>query len=160
MSIITDDRALSGLGQGITSVLEADHEEITRQLEAFDALDDVERAAWFDQLRDMLKAHEAAEERTVYPELRTLPGGGVLADTRIGEQREAERKLGELGELDPLSGEFTSQIVVLREAVSAHAKAEEAEVFPMLDDNLEHDVLVELAERYDSAKGREFSATP
>ncbi len=91
------------------------------------------RAELFWKLTEQLVRHEVAEEVTVYPALRDLPEGDLIAEARLAEQSEAEEKLARLEKMDATAPEFLSELVELRGAVLQHATSEEQQVFPLLE---------------------------
>lgn len=136
----------------LLDLLEADHRQVELLLAEFDSVSLTGRNELFCQLTHELVRHEVAEELVVYPALRDLPGGDRIADARISEQAEAEEKLAKMEKMDAESDGFARQMITLRSAVLAHAKAEETSVFATLRDSLPVEQRVELGARYIKAK--------
>ena len=138
----------------IVNLLLRDHEMLDRRFREFDTSD---RALWaqiFDQLRDELQRHEKAEETVLYPALRAIPGGAVIADARLAEQQEAAHMLDHLDTLDADTADFTAALIEMRNAVIAHAKREEREAFPFLEGAESGERLMDLGAAYRQAKER------
>lgn len=139
---------------GIVTYLLEDHRSAKQRLAEFTSSKPEDRSELFSALAEELARHEVAEELVVYPELRKLPGGEALADARIAEQAEAERRLARMERLDRAYPEFMSEFSQLRAEVLAHAQSEEEEVFPLLNAQLGGARLVELGREYLKAKRR------
>jgi hemerythrin superfamily protein len=76
--------------------------------------------------------HETAEEMVVHPQVRIVAGGAAVADARVEEEREAKKVLAAVESLQPDDPAFPARFAELREAVLAHAEAEERDEFPLL----------------------------
>ena len=87
----------------------------------------------FDDLVRLLSVHETAEEELIHPLSRGLvPGGDPLVDDRLAEERQANEILARLV-TDGVDAEgFDAALVLLREAVLAHARHEERYEFTQL----------------------------
>lgn len=124
---------LDGSHIDIITILEADHRAATALLARVEGAAPEERAAPFPELLRFLVAHEMAEEQVLYPALRVVTNQTEpMIQQRLEEQREAEDLLRRLEEADPSSPELGSLFGRLRQAVRAHAEAEELEVLPLL----------------------------
>lgn len=137
----------------ILELLEEDHQVAKALLARFEETVPADRDGYFCEVVHTLIAHEVAEELVVYPEVRgDQPDGERIAEERISEQSEAEETLADLEKMDIQSGEFATRFMVLRESVLAHAQAEEATVFPMLERTTGGNERQELGARYLKAK--------
>lgn len=93
---------------------------------------EAKRAA-FDDLARLLAVHETAEEEVVHPLSRSLvDGGDPLIDDRLEEERLAKEMLIELINTDVDDEGFNTALLLLRDAVLAHARHEERYEFPQL----------------------------
>jgi hemerythrin superfamily protein len=88
-----------------------------------------DRQARFDELRELLAAHETAEELVLRPLSRDIAGDSVV-DARNREEDEATRMLADLEKLDATSADFDRLLVQFEAAVLEHAAREEREEFP------------------------------
>jgi hypothetical protein len=61
---------------------------------------------------------------------------------------------GPVEKLDPSSAEFTTKFTTLRQAVLAHASAEEASTFPLLEEMEDDESRRALGGRYELAKAK------
>lgn len=87
----------------------------------------------FEDLVRLLAVHETAEEEVVHPYAQvTIDGGeGVVAD-RLAEEHDAKQMLSDLYELGTDAPDFEPRLRALRDAVLAHAMAEERYEFRYL----------------------------
>jgi hemerythrin superfamily protein len=140
------------VGTSVVELLLRDHKKAERLLEELDSKTDEQLGDYFCELREELVRHEVAEELIVYPAFRkNIEGADAIADACIAEQSEAEETLAALEKEDASSSSFRSQLVELRQAVIAHAKHEEAEVFPALERDVDRAELGQLGDRYEKA---------
>ena len=115
--------------------------------EEADAADD------FCELRRMLAVHETAEEEVVYPALRkTGADGARIAEARLAEEAEAKQALVKLESIDPKDAAFAAEIQALGKAATAHAEAEEREVFPRLRQSALADTLATMGKALQRAE--------
>ena len=137
----------------IVQLLLTDHREAEELLGRFDGLSTSERASYFSEVVIELVRHEVAEEHVVYPLIRRgAPTGEAEANARIAEETEAEKLLVELEKLDAASAEFAEKFLTLRQAVLAHARAEESTTFPLLAELEDPESRIALGGRYEHAK--------
>jgi hemerythrin superfamily protein len=110
------------------------HDEIRSLLREAAKAEGEGRRAPFERLVRLLAVHETAEEIVVYPMIRNVGADGdSIADRRLAEEESAKDELSELERLDVTSGEFERRFRELRKAVEGHAKSEEREVFPLIE---------------------------
>lgn len=87
----------------------------------------------FTHLRRFLAAHEAAEEECMhFPAMEDLVGETPEVVQRVEEEEEAGKAITELEQLGTASPEFPAKFEQFRQAVIAHAEAEEHEELPTL----------------------------
>lgn len=83
----------------------------------------------------LLAMHEAAEQLTIHPALAHAGGGPVgVGDDRMAEERQSVQLVERLQMFDQGSYEFNMQFALLEEAVTHHAKSEEASELPLFGD--------------------------
>jgi len=131
-------------GDTIVAVLYEQHARIRDQFDAVAATSGPERAAAFDSLRELIAAHQAAEDvvlRTVTDKL--LPAGLTRASS--DEEAAVARELADLEGTDVQAPEFLPRLRLLEEAFDLHAAHEESDEFPA--------VLAELSEREQTELG-------
>jgi len=138
--------------QSIVDLLNRDHEKAERLLDELDSQGAGDLADYYCNLREELVRHEVAEELIVYPAFREhVEGGEAIAEACLQEQAKAEQALSTLEKQDTTTLSFRTQLGELRDSVLAHARHEEAEVFPELESRLNRDELNELGARYEKA---------
>jgi hemerythrin superfamily protein len=91
-----------------------------------------ERRTLFDEVRETLARHEAAEEAVLRPLTRQAPGGEEQAAGRTEEEDSAKNLLGLIERYDVDTPAFEVEYQELAEAVMRHAEHEETEEFPLL----------------------------
>jgi hemerythrin superfamily protein len=85
----------------------------------------------FDELRQLLAAHETAEEMILRPTSRRVAGEAV-AEARNREEAEASATLARLETLDPGTAEFDTVLAGFERAVLDHADLEERDEFSQI----------------------------
>jgi len=139
----------------ILDLLAADHQLVEERFTTLDSAHATDRHSLFCELVHTLVGHEVAEELVVYPAIvHDAPDGEAEAKPRLEEQAEAEQKLADMEKMDPASPEFGAQLAQLKSAVLAHAKAEEARIFPLLRHVETPASRAEMADRYQRAKDK------
>src|SRR5689334_4552571 len=97
-----------------------------------------DRTELFDCLRAFLAVHETAEEEIVHPAARNAGGKGEeVVEARLAEEGEAKTVLSELEKIGPGNPDFDAKFAQFQKAVEAHANAEEQELFPILEAELD-----------------------
>lgn len=135
-------------------------DDLFAQIEALPGADPQPRRL-ADRLTMELIRHSVAEEEHLYPAVRRyVDGGDDLADKEIADHGEVERMLKELEDCQPGDGPFDTQILRLKNSVTAHVSDEENRLFPMLADVCSADTLEELGEKVRSAKQHAPARTP
>lgn len=117
----------------VVDLLVQQHGHIRGLFEAFDRAEDVTlRQQAFEELRRYLAVHETAEELITHPRARMADGGNDVVDARLAEETDAKKTLADLDGMKVDDPAFAPKLEALREAVVAHAEAEEREEFPLL----------------------------
>jgi hypothetical protein len=136
----------------LVELLLRDHDKVRGLLSRLDSTFDEDLGIYFCKLREEFVRHERAEELILYPALRMkVRGGDAVANECIEEHSRAEETLALLSEQDPLAASFRTRLIALRIAVLAHAKHEEADVFPSLGRHTHRRELAELGLLYEQA---------
>jgi hemerythrin-like domain-containing protein len=95
-----------------------------------------------------LERHAAAEAVTLYAALRELPGAGDLLADAVAEHEEIAESLADLVATpadDPTWGEALAK---LRSCVEQHIDTEEGEIFPVAEELLSGDRLMQLGDAF------------
>lgn len=126
------DSKMTG-SRDVIGFLKNQHEQIKALFESVLAASGSERATGFAKLKNLMAAHEAAEETVVHPAAeRTLSGGHAEVAARLKEEAKAKEALSTLATLDVNSTDFESKLRTLQKAVLSHAESEEKEEFDRL----------------------------
>jgi iron-sulfur cluster repair protein YtfE (RIC family) len=148
----TERRLIIVTENGI-DLLISQHSEVRSLLDAVEAGPAAERQHSFDQLRELLAVHEAAEELVLRPITRHhVAGGNEVADARMAEENEAKSTLAELEKLDVDSAEFAAKFTAFKHDVLSHAENEEQFEFPALRSVEDQADLATLADRITKAE--------
>jgi hemerythrin superfamily protein len=117
----------------VVTLLKNQHQLIRGLFARVEAAEGTERRDAFRDLVRMLAVHETAEEEIVHPAARrAADGGDRVVDERLAEEHEAKELLARLDGMDPGDPEFLPGLRTLRDAVLAHAEAEERHEFTLL----------------------------
>lgn len=128
-------------------LLRQQHKTVMKMFSDMNRARGKDREELFDCLRRTLAVHETAEEMVVYPELRAASKTGhTIADARLTEESEAKKALSELEKLGVDDATFDERFTDFRKAVIAHADAEEADVFPFLEEHVQGKTLIDMAD--------------
>ncbi len=130
-----------------TDLLRQRHEQIKTLFDQTIAAEGQARSELFDCLRATLAVHETVEEMFVHPLARSISDA---ADTsvmqRLEEENEAKQMLTELEQMTTEATGWGAAFLQLKNAVLHHAEAEEADLFPYMDQFLSEEVKQQLAD--------------
>lgn len=124
MKPVTEQREAS-----IFAILREQHARMRDLLTEVADTSGVARQQAFDALRELLAAHEAAEEVVLRPVARKLAHHEITI-ARDGEERRIAVMLSVLEKLDVDSAAFADTFGTMGEAILMHTWFEEAEEFP------------------------------
>ena len=128
----------------VVSTIREQHAQVRQLIGAIKAAAPDARANPFGELAEMLHAPETAEQSVIYPAIRELGDEGErVAQQRVAEEEQASQVLTELEASDPSTPEFEQGFTAFSGDVEQHARSEEAEVLPLL-------------EQFDDARRAEF----
>jgi hemerythrin superfamily protein len=123
---------MAGPDEDVLVLLTRQHQEIIALFDAVRTSSGAARRGVFRDLVRLLSVHEAAEEQIMHPAVRTVPGGGAIADARLAEERRCRELLATLDRIGPDAEGFEVLIEQLQEDVSAHSAYEERYEFTKL----------------------------
>jgi hemerythrin-like domain-containing protein len=95
-----------------------------------------------------LERHTDAEHATLYAALRDLPGAGDLLADAAAEHEEIAEALADLVETPTDDPTWSELLAALRTAVEQHIETEEGEIFPIAEELLSGDRLIELGDAF------------
>jgi len=134
-------------GMTATDVLRLQHEQVKFMFGQMEELTGDARRELFDCLRTTLAVHETAEEEVVHPRAKRISDAAQQAvQARLDEESEAKQVLSNLEKLGVDDGKFDELFTEFRSAVLRHAEAEESEIFPLLEANVDRQELEQMAE--------------
>lgn len=117
----------------VVELLIAQHGMIRNLFDEVEQAPAGKRADAFTRLVRLLAVHETAEEEILHPYARTkLDGGDAVVEDRLEEEHEAKKLLQEMDKAGPDAPNFMENLLTLRAAVEAHARAEERYEFAQL----------------------------
>ncbi|MEV0459204.1 hemerythrin domain-containing protein [Catellatospora methionotrophica] len=112
--------------QDVIDTLLGQHQQVKMLFAQVESADGEHRQELFTELVATLALHEGAEQLLVHPLAeKALPDGPQVVPARIAEEQDAKQALSALYELGVSAPEFEVQLAALRDAVAAHAEAEE-----------------------------------
>ncbi|GAA2378359.1 hemerythrin [Catellatospora methionotrophica] len=112
--------------QDVIDTLLGQHQQVKMLFAQVESADGAHRQELFTELVGTLALHENIEQLLVHPLAeQELPDGDQVVPPRLAEEADAKQALAELYELGVDHPEFDAKLAALRDAVSAHAEAEE-----------------------------------
>jgi len=134
-------------------LLRAQHESVKKMFSEMATARGQDRSDLFDCLRKTLAVHETAEEMVVYPEVRAMNKAAEHAvEARLKEESDAKDVLSQLEKLGTDDPKFDKLFDSFRQSVLQHASAEEAQIFPFLEEHVAGGKLIEMAELIEVAE--------
>ena len=139
-------------------LLKADHEVVSGLFEKVKATDEAEHPQIFTKIKAELDVHAHIEESLFYPKLLEEGDEELSSLVREGieEHRQVKMFLRELHALAEQSDKFEAKLKVLMEDIEHHVKEEEGEMFPLVEDQFDSEVLDELGDAMEEEK-KEFN---
>lgn len=135
-------------------LLKADHQAVAELFEEVKANEDGDNTGLFEQIKAELDVHAHIEETIFYPKLME-EGNEELKDIvreGIEEHRQVKMFLKEIAALTDESEKFDPKLKVLMEDVEHHVEEEEGEMFPLVEDQFNADVLDEIGAAMEAEK--------
>jgi hemerythrin superfamily protein len=144
----------------IQDVIRADHNKVNMLFMQIDNTNDPKKIEeYFGQIYKDLSVHAEAEEQVVYPAVRPFYG-----DTQelYDEQAEMKTMLENIKSSSPSDSDFKAKVERLKDAVTAHVRQEESEMFAAIRNNCSDSQQERMATEFKSAKSKlqqELAAT-
>jgi len=127
-------------------LLRKDHREVEALFKQLDkARTAATRRRVFEKIADALAVHATIEERHFYPGVKAQATEDLLMES-VEEHLEIKRAIADLLELDADDETFEAKAKVLKEDVEHHAEEEEQELFPKVEELIDEETLVSIAE--------------
>ena len=129
---MSDSRFLASAESSVVTVLHAQHDRVRELLAEVRGTEGEPRRQAFEALRELLAAHETAEEIVLRPvSVQVMSREVTVARNR--EEREIVRLLADLEGFDAADAEFAERFVPFERAVVEHLSLEETEEFPVIE---------------------------
>ena len=142
------------------TLLKSDHRKVERLLARYRSANG-NKADIVREITADLTAHMDAEERELYPLLRTsIEDGESLMEDAVQEHAEARGLLAELARGEEGSFDMDAKVATLRRAIDHHVSDEEREIFPKARAALGKTRLIEIGSRLARVKQAAPSAPP
>jgi hemerythrin superfamily protein len=136
----------------ILKQLSDEHDEVTKLIETLSA-GEGDREAIFEELFHNLLIHSKAEEQELYSQVRTLDEDiSSKIEDSYQEHQEVEKLLRQMQKVVSDDEKFAELLEDLRDNVEHHVEEEEGELFPLVEQHLAEDELVEMNKRYLEAR--------
>jgi len=135
-------------------LLKADHKVVADLFKQVEATKESEHPAIFKKIKAELDVHAHIEEVIFYPKLKA-DGNKEIVDIvleGIEEHHQIKMFLREIESLADGSEKFEPKLKVLIEDVEHHVKEEEEEMFPLVEDQFDSDVLDQLGAEMEEEK--------
>jgi hypothetical protein len=134
----------------IIDVLLEQHARIEELFQLVETSKGRDKKACFEELAELLRAHEAAEEAVVHSvAMGSIDSGADVVEERLEEEEEAKELLARLSGMDIGGDEFDEEFQALRTAVLEHATREERYEFQQLKAAQPVEVLIEMGKRFE-----------
>jgi iron-sulfur cluster repair protein YtfE (RIC family) len=139
-----------------TDVLKADHRKVEELFERVKANPDGNNLATFKKIKQELEVHTHIEETVFYPFLLERGDAELKKIVREGIEEHGQVKdlLVELADLDGDSPTFKAKLTVVMENVEHHVEEEEDEMFPMVENQFDDEILQRLGSLLKAEKVR------
>ena len=137
------------LAGGWRDALAAEHKAVLRLFELIEATDDSQaarRTVLLTQIRHALGKHAFQEENVIYPALRDH-GEATEAERLVSDHGDVKHALFELERMPRQGDAFIARLRQLRSSLEVHMRAEEEDLFPLLDARLDEAASRELTSR-------------
>lgn len=124
---------MNGASPDVVDVLLGHHQQIKLLFGQLDQSTGEHKQQLFTDLVALLAVHESLEQLLVHPlAAEQVPDGDKIVDARLAEELDAKEALGRLYDLGVGNLTFDQELFTLRDAVAAHAAAEEEQEFAQL----------------------------
>jgi iron-sulfur cluster repair protein YtfE (RIC family) len=137
-------------------LLKADHKVVSGLFQKVEATEESEHPALFEKIKAELEVHTHIEETIFYPKL-IADGDKELVDLvkeGIEEHHQVKLFLREIPNLADESEKFEPKLTVLIEDVEHHVMEEEGEMFKMVEEQFDAEVLETLGAEMEAEKAK------
>jgi hemerythrin-like domain-containing protein len=135
-------------------LLKEDHDKVEKLFEQFKANEEGDNADLAQRITEELEVHAHIEETIFYP--RLIEEGDEelksIVEEGIEEHRQVKMFLTEMKNLSDGSEKLNAKLKVVVEDVEHHVEEEEGEMFTMVEEQFDEDVLNELGAEMEKEK--------
>jgi iron-sulfur cluster repair protein YtfE (RIC family) len=137
-------------------LLKEDHDRVDKLFQKVEASEEGEHMDLFEQINMELEAHTHIEETIFYPRVKEEGDEELqkLVAEGVEEHRQAKMFLRELDALKSEGERFEAKLKVLMEDIKHHVQEEEGEMFPMIREQFDGQVLQELGQQLEDEKNK------
>ena len=142
--------------QNALELLKADHDRVDEMFQKVKANEDGNNEDLFRRIRTELELHTHVEEQIFYPNLLENGDEELQKIVREGLEEHGQVKtlLTEMSSLSGDSDDFKAKLQVMMENVEHHVQEEEGEMFPLVREQIDEQMLVRLGSLIDAEKVR------
>jgi hemerythrin superfamily protein len=142
--------------QDATELLKADHDRVDALFQKVKANEDGNNQETFQKIRQELEIHTHVEEQIFYPNLLENGDEELQKIVREGLEEHGQVKtlLVEMGSMSGDDEEFKAKLQVMMENVEHHVQVEEGEMFPLVREQLDEQMLTRLGSLITAEKAR------
>jgi iron-sulfur cluster repair protein YtfE (RIC family) len=137
-------------------LLKNDHDKVDKLFQKVKANPDGDNTDRFEKIKAELEVHTEVEETIFYPYL--IENGDEelqkLTKEGIEEHHQAKIFLKEISSLKEDSEKFDPKLKVLMEDIQHHVQEEEGEMFPMVEEQFDSNILEKLGKEMEAAKSK------
>ena len=135
-------------------LLKSDHDVVDKLFQKVKANEDGDNTATFERIKAELEVHTHIEETIFYPMLLEKGDEELQKITKEGieEHHQAKILLREISSLVDDSEKFSPKLKVLMEDIEHHVQEEEGEMFVLVEEQFDTDVLEEIGARLEEEK--------
>jgi hemerythrin superfamily protein len=136
----------------ILEIIRMDHAKVNTLFAQIQSSNDTAKVEeFFAQIYKDLSAHSEAEEEVVYPAIRPYYEN---TQDLYNDQAEMKQMLSQIKSMSPASPNFKENVKRLMEAVMAHVRQEESDMFAKITANFSEKQQEEMATRFKTAKSK------
>ncbi|HEY9810159.1 MAG TPA: hemerythrin domain-containing protein [Halomicronema sp.] len=136
----------------ILEIIRMDHAKVNTLFAQIQSSNDTAKVEeYFAQIYKDLSAHSEAEEEVVYPAIRPYYEN---TQDLYNDQAEMKQMLSQIKSMSPASPNFKENVKRLMDAVMAHVRQEESDMFAKITANFSEKQQEEMATRFKTAKSK------
>jgi hemerythrin superfamily protein len=145
-----------GTQQNAIELLKTDHDKVEALFARVKKNEDGNNSDVFRQIKQELDVHAHIEEQVFYPHCLQYGDEELQKIVREGLEEHAQVKilLPEIAALSGDSEDFKAKLKVLIEDVEHHVEEEEGEMFSLVEDQFDEEMLIRLGSLLDAEKVR------